>query len=101
MKHCYRAGIDIGSTTAKLVILDERGVLCYGDYRRHCAHTQETLAELLEDACAKLGPCDLRLKITGLRRHQPRQSPEHRLCAGGRCRGLQPAGHCPADGRRH
>ena len=27
MKHCYRAGIDIGSTTAKLVILDERGVL--------------------------------------------------------------------------
>ncbi len=58
-------GIDIGSTTAKLVILDERGVLCYGDYRRHCAHTQETLAELLEDACAKLGPCDLRLKITG------------------------------------
>ena len=65
MKHCYRAGIDIGSTTAKLVILDERGVLCYSDYRRHCAHTQETLAELLEDACAKLGPCDLRLKITG------------------------------------
>ena len=65
MKHCYRAGIDIGSTTAKLVILDERGVLCYGDYRRHCAHTQKTLAELLEDACAKLGPCDLRLKITG------------------------------------
>ena len=53
MKHCYRAGIDIGSTTAKLVILDERGVLCYGDYRRHCAHTQETLAELLEDACAQ------------------------------------------------
>ena len=50
MKHCYRAGIDIGSTTAKLVILDERGVLCYGDYRRHCAHTQETLAELLEAA---------------------------------------------------
>ena len=65
MKHCYRAGIDIGSTTAKLVILDECGVLCYSDYRRHCAHTQETLAELLEDACAKLGPCDLRLKITG------------------------------------
>ena len=50
MKQCYRAGIDIGSTTAKLVILDERGVLCYGEYRRHCAHTQETLAELLEDA---------------------------------------------------
>ncbi len=65
MKQCYRAGIDIGSTTAKLVILDERGVLCYGDYRRHCAHITETLAELLEDACAKLGPCDLRLKITG------------------------------------
>mgnify|MGYP002605219527 CR=1 FL=1 len=25
MKHCYRAGIDIGSTTVKLVLLDENG----------------------------------------------------------------------------
>ena len=47
---CYRAGIDIGSTTVKLVLIDEKGEIVYGEYRRHCAHTQETLAELLRVA---------------------------------------------------
>ena len=36
----YRAGVDIGSTTVKLVILDDAGQMLYGEYRRHCAHTQ-------------------------------------------------------------
>ena len=39
----YRAGIDIGSTTVKLVLLDENGKILFGQYRRHCAHTQQTL----------------------------------------------------------
>ena len=31
----YRAGIDIGSTTVKLVVLDEHNEIIFGDYRRH------------------------------------------------------------------
>lgn len=31
----YRAGIDIGSTTVKLVLLDENGEILFGQYRRH------------------------------------------------------------------
>ena len=31
----YRAGIDVGSTTVKLVILDDSGNVIFGDYRRH------------------------------------------------------------------
>ena len=61
----YRAGIDIGSTTVKLVILDEEGNITYGKYRRHHAHTQKTLKELLEDAKQELGAFALRVKITG------------------------------------
>ena len=61
----YRAGIDIGSTTVKLVVLDEQGKLLFGQYRRHRAHTQETLAQLLREASQQLGPCALRAKITG------------------------------------
>ena len=61
----YNAGIDIGSTTVKLVVLDETDKIIYGEYRRHCAHTQSTLAELLSDAYEKLGACSLRAKITG------------------------------------
>lgn len=61
----YTAGIDIGSTTVKLVILDENKNIIYGEYRRHYAHTQETLAELLSDAKNEIGNCRLKLKITG------------------------------------
>ena len=43
----FRAGIDVGSTTVKLAVLDVAGKLIFGEYRRHHAHTQETLAELL------------------------------------------------------
>ncbi len=61
----YRAGIDIGSTTVKLVILDENGGLVFGDYRRHHANTQATLRSLLEDARTCIGDCALQVKITG------------------------------------
>ncbi len=60
-----RAGIDIGSTTVKLVIIDEEGTVLFGKYRRHHAHTQKTLAELLKEARQEIGPCMLRVKITG------------------------------------
>ena len=50
----YQAGIDVGSTTVKLVILDEKGDLIFGEYRRHMAQTQQTLAQLLREAREKL-----------------------------------------------
>ncbi|MGM9661547.1 MAG: acyl-CoA dehydratase activase-related protein [Oscillospiraceae bacterium] len=61
----YRAGIDVGSTTVKLVLLDEEQKIVYSEYRRHRAHIQETLAELLEEAEAVTGEAMLRVKITG------------------------------------
>ena len=64
-KKTYRGGIDIGSTTVKLVITDEDGKILYGEYRRHHAHTQKTLKDLLTEAQAQLGPFALRAKITG------------------------------------
>ena len=65
MGNCFPAGIDIGSTTVKLVILDTNGQILFGQYRRHRAHTQETLAQLLREARQQLGPCSLRVGITG------------------------------------
>ncbi|MGN0178402.1 MAG: acyl-CoA dehydratase activase, partial [Monoglobaceae bacterium] len=61
----YRAGIDIGSTTVKLVVLDNNNKIIYGKYRRHHANTQGTLAELVKDAKEKIGDCLLKIKITG------------------------------------
>ncbi|EJX05928.1 CoA-substrate-specific enzyme activase [gut metagenome] len=61
----YQAGIDIGSTTVKLVILDDCHKIIYGQYRRHCARIQESLCELLKEAALLLGNCQLQIHITG------------------------------------
>ncbi|MDO4493783.1 MAG: acyl-CoA dehydratase activase-related protein [Clostridia bacterium] len=61
----YRAGIDIGSTTVKLVVLGDGDEVLFGEYRRHHAHTQETLKNLLTEAKEVLGNCALRARITG------------------------------------
>ena len=61
----YYAGIDIGSTTVKLVLLNEAGEMVWGEYRRHCAHTQETLAEMMREARKKLGACRVKVRMTG------------------------------------
>ncbi len=61
----YRAGIDIGSTTVKLVVLDENYNIIFGQYRRHNANTQATLSKLLRDAKEEIGECQLKLCITG------------------------------------
>ena len=61
----YRAGIDIGSTTVKLVILDEVGEVLFGKYRRHLSHTQATLAALLREAVQELGEFKIKARITG------------------------------------
>ena len=61
----YRAGMDIGSTTVKLVVLSENDQLLYGNYRRHQAHTRQTLETLLREARQVTGPCQLRVQLTG------------------------------------
>ena len=61
----YRAGIDIGSTTVKLTLIDEGNNIVYGEYKRHMAHTQATLAELLANAKERVGECELQARITG------------------------------------
>ena len=62
---CYTLGVDIGSTTVKIAILDPDGAIVFSDYERHFANIQETLASLLQKAYDKLGPVDLYPTITG------------------------------------
>ena len=65
MTGTYRLGIDIGSTTVKVAIMDQEKNLLFSDYRRHFANIQETLADLLEEAKEKLGDCTLTCMVTG------------------------------------
>lgn len=65
MKTYNTLGIDIGSTTVKIAILDGDRRILFADYERHFANIQETLAGLLKKACEKLGPLKVRPAITG------------------------------------
>ena len=63
-KH-YTLGIDIGSTTVKIAILDENNTILFSDYERHFANIRETLSSLLQKAYDKLGNITLHPMITG------------------------------------
>ena len=64
-KEHYTLGIDIGSTTVKIAILDENNEVVFSDYERHFANIQETLSDLLGRALYKLGPIHASPVITG------------------------------------
>ena len=61
----YTLGIDIGSTTVKIAILDDAHNLLFSDYERHFANIKETLSSLLQKAYAQLGNITLHPMITG------------------------------------
>lgn len=65
MKSCKRLGIDIGSTTVKVAIIDDDNRILFADYERHFANIQETLALLLSRAVEVLGDMELYPMITG------------------------------------
>ena len=61
----YPLGIDIGSTTVKIAILNEQHDLLFSDYERHFADIQNTLARLLDKAYQALGEISVAPVITG------------------------------------
>ncbi|HIT65081.1 MAG TPA: 2-hydroxyacyl-CoA dehydratase [Candidatus Ventrimonas merdavium] len=65
MKLHHTLGIDIGSTTVKIAVLDSRQNLLFADYERHYANIQETLALLLSRAKDQLGELTVSPTITG------------------------------------
>lgn len=50
-----RLGIDIGSTTVKVAVIDEQHNILFSDYQRHFAKIQETLSSLLKRQKTRLG----------------------------------------------
>ncbi len=64
MRKC-KLGIDIGSTTIKLALLDEENQLIYSDYRRHKSDIRTTLRQLMKDCYRKLGEFPVHTCVTG------------------------------------
>ena len=64
-KTSYRTGIDIGSTTVKVVICDNLGRPVFSRYRRHNAMILETVLSILEETHNQMGDIQLDLAVTG------------------------------------
>ena len=60
-----RLGIDVGSTTVKLVVLDDNDNIVYSKYERHMSNVFEKAGELLEELRAEKGDLTLKAVITG------------------------------------
>ena len=65
MKKSYFIGVDIGSTTAKIAVLDEHGEICASSYRRHYSNTRDTIVALLKEFVETNGDGEAVFAITG------------------------------------
>lgn len=59
------AGLDVGSTTAKLVLVDQKGRILHSAYRRHHADVLGTAALLFAEVQERFGECVVHLTVTG------------------------------------
>ena len=65
MNRVLRIGLDIGSTTVKLVILDKYENILFGKYQRHYSDIKKTISSLIEEAYANFPDDDITIMVTG------------------------------------
>ena len=64
-KATYRIGIDVGSTTAKLVVLDPDDHIILSRYQRHNAKVKELLLTYFAQLQSRIGSAPVALTVTG------------------------------------
>lgn len=64
-KNLLHVGIDIGSTTVKVIVLDKNQTVLFSDYQRHYADILKTITQILEQAEKVMKSHDITVMITG------------------------------------
>lgn len=64
-RNLHYLGIDVGSTTAKIVILNENDEIIYSRYERHLSNIKDTIVNLIDDAYSKFGDLVVSAAVTG------------------------------------
>lgn len=65
MKRIIRIGLDIGSTTVKVAILDNEHVLLHKQYERHFSEVSRTVCKIMDGVAQKFSDSDATISITG------------------------------------
>ena len=64
MDKSFNLGLDVGSTTVKLVLLDDNEKIIYSKYERHFSDIRKTIISLIKE-CYKVYSGDITISVTG------------------------------------
>lgn len=65
MKNLLHIGLDVGSTTVKIVVMDENLNVINQNYKRHFSDTKNTICNVLEDLIEKYETFEFTVALTG------------------------------------
>lgn len=65
LRNTYKMGIDIGSTTVKVVLVNHEMDMVFCCYRRHFSEIKKTVMDMIQEAKEALGEADFSVMITG------------------------------------
>jgi len=65
MGNTYKMGIDIGSTTVKVVLVDQEMEMVFCCYRRHFSEIKKTVMTIIKEAKEELGEASFSVMIPG------------------------------------
>ncbi len=65
MKDIIHVGIDVGSTTVKVVVMNNNLEVLYTTYKRHFSDTKNTVCNCLEELAQKFSEYDMTIALTG------------------------------------
>ncbi len=61
----YLVGLDIGSTTVKIAVLDKDGNIIHKQYERHYSDIKNTVTEIINNSSEYLKDNEIRISVTG------------------------------------
>lgn len=65
MWEMYNVGLDVGSTTVKIIVLDENNNLVFKRYERHFSDIRSTIRKLLFESSSILKKSSIKINVTG------------------------------------
>ncbi len=65
MKEILKMGLDVGSTTVKIVILDKNYNILYSVYERHFSDIKNTIGKLIKNTFNKFKDHSVSIMVTG------------------------------------
>ena len=66
MEKTYYIGLDVGSTTAKIAVIDSDNRVIYSKYERHNARVNELVSQYFDEILALVGDAEARICVTAV-----------------------------------